>query len=157
MIWFHDKGVFAVTVTDDHRALFDLDPDAIRCPYPAFARLRDEEPVRFIEETGVYLVTRYRDVVSVVRDFETFSSRMPTGPHAVTELVRLLGELAAESEEMRELLEDTRMGGRIPVLLGAGRKVMAGCDTRVKLVERPSKLELPGHRLLTYDVVKAPA
>jgi dihydrofolate reductase len=44
--------------------------------------------------------------------------------------------------------------GVIPVMLGAGRKVMAGCDQRVKLVERPSKLALPGHRLLTYDVVK---
>ena len=40
------------------------------------------------------------------------------------------------------------------IMLGAGRKVMAGCDKRIKLVERPSKLELPGHRLVTYDVVK---
>jgi dihydrofolate reductase len=51
-------------------------------------------------------------------------------------------------------LVDTVELGVIPVLLGAGRKVMAGCDKRVKLVERPSKLELPGHRLVTYDVVK---
>ena len=42
----------------------------------------------------------------------------------------------------------------IPVLLGAGRKVMAGSDKRVKLIERPTTLELPGTRLLTYDVVK---
>ena len=54
-------------------------------------------------------------------------------------------------------LVDTVEIGLIPVLLGAGRKVMAGCDTRVKLIERPSTLELPGHRLLTYDVVKAAA
>jgi dihydrofolate reductase len=51
-------------------------------------------------------------------------------------------------------LVDTVELGIIPVLLGAGRKVMAGCDRRVKLVERPSKLELPGHRLVTYEVVK---
>jgi dihydrofolate reductase len=51
-------------------------------------------------------------------------------------------------------LVDTVELGVIPVLLGAGRKVMAACDKRVKLVERPSKLELPGHRLVTYDVVK---
>jgi cytochrome P450 len=108
-----------VTVTDDHRALFDLDPDAIRCPYPAFARLRREEPVRYIEETGVYLITRYKDVLQVVRDPETFSSKMPTGPHAVTELARIVGELAAESDELRTMLEQTRMGGRVPVLLGA--------------------------------------
>ncbi len=108
-----------MTVTDDYRALFDLDPDAIRCPYPAFAKLRAEAPVHFVEETGVYLVTRYADVMKVVRDPETFSSRMPTGPHAVIELQRIIGELAAESQEIRDLLADTRMGGRIPVLLGA--------------------------------------
>ncbi|HSC13602.1 MAG TPA: dihydrofolate reductase family protein [Gammaproteobacteria bacterium] len=51
-------------------------------------------------------------------------------------------------------LVDTVELAVFPVLLGAGRKVIAGCDTRVKLVERPSKLELPGHRLVTYDVVK---
>ena len=51
-------------------------------------------------------------------------------------------------------LVDTVELGIIPVMLGAGLKVMAGCDKRVKLVERPSKLELPGHRLVIYDVVR---
>jgi dihydrofolate reductase len=63
----------------------------------------------------------------------------------------LFGSLAAAG------LVDTVEIGVIPVLLGAGRKVMAGCDTRIKLIEQPSKLELPGHRLLTYDVVKSTA
>jgi hypothetical protein len=44
--------------------------------------------------------------------------------------------------------------GVIPALLGAARKVMAGCENRVELVERPSKPATPGHRLLTFDVVK---
>lgn len=60
----------------------------------------------------------------------------------------LFGSLAAAG------LVDTVEIGLIPVLLGAGRKVMAGCDQRVKLVPRPSDLELPGHTLLTYDVQK---
>jgi dihydrofolate reductase len=51
-------------------------------------------------------------------------------------------------------LVDTVEVGVIPVLLGAGRKVMAGCEQRVKLVPRPGGLELPGHTLLTYDVQK---
>ncbi|HEY3517991.1 MAG TPA: dihydrofolate reductase, partial [Gammaproteobacteria bacterium] len=63
----------------------------------------------------------------------------------------VFGSLAAAG------LVDTVEIGLVPVLLGTGRKVMAGCDARIKLVERPSKLELPGHRLLTYDVVKAAA
>ena len=44
---------------------------------------------------------------------------MPTGPHAVVELGRLLAELSEESEEIRGLLASSRMGGRVPVLLGA--------------------------------------
>ncbi|HEX7237080.1 MAG TPA: dihydrofolate reductase family protein [Gammaproteobacteria bacterium] len=60
----------------------------------------------------------------------------------------VFGSLAAAG------LVDTVEVGVIPVLLGGGRKVMAGCNARVKLIERPSKLELQGHRLLTYDVVK---
>ena len=63
----------------------------------------------------------------------------------------VFGSLAAAG------LVDTVEIGVIPVLLGVGRKVMAGCDKRIKLVERPSKLELPGHRLVTYDVVKSAA
>ena len=63
----------------------------------------------------------------------------------------LFGSLAAAG------LVDTVEVGVIPVLLGAGRKVMAGCDRRIKLVPRPTDLTLPGHTLLTYDVQKAKA
>ena len=58
----------------------------------------------------------------------------------------LFGSLAAAG------LVDTVEVGIIPVLLGAGRKVMAGCNERIKLVPRPTELELPGHTLLVYDV-----
>jgi dihydrofolate reductase len=58
----------------------------------------------------------------------------------------LFGSLAAAG------LVDTVEVGIIPVLLGAGRKVMSGCDERIKLVPRPSELELSGHTLLVYDV-----
>jgi dihydrofolate reductase len=63
----------------------------------------------------------------------------------------LFGSLAAAG------LVDTVEVGVIPVLLGAGRKVMAGCDRRVKLAPRPTDLELPGHTLLVYDVLKPAA
>ena len=52
-------------------------------------------------------------------------------------------------------LVDTVEIGLIPVLLGGGRKVMDGCSKRVKLVQRPAALELPGHLLLNFDVVRA--
>ena len=108
-----------MTVTDDYRALFDLDPEAIRCPYPAFAKLRAEGPIQYVEETGVYLVSRYADVMQIVRNPEVFSSRMPTGPHAVTELMRIIGELMAEDAGIAALAASGRMVGNSPVLLGA--------------------------------------
>ncbi|RPI62546.1 MAG: dihydrofolate reductase [Lysobacterales bacterium] len=52
-------------------------------------------------------------------------------------------------------LVDTVEIGVIPVLLGAGRKVMAGCSRRVKLVPRAPEIQLPGHTLLVYDVQKS--
>jgi dihydrofolate reductase len=58
----------------------------------------------------------------------------------------LFGSLAAAG------LVDTVEVGVIPVLLGDGRKLMAGCDRHIKLVERPAPLALPGHTLLAFDV-----
>ena len=52
-------------------------------------------------------------------------------------------------------LVDTVEVGVVPVLLVSGRKVMAGCKRRIKLVPRASDLELPGHTLLIYEVRKA--
>jgi len=135
-----------MTVTDDYRRLFDLEPDAIACPFPAFARLREEAPVQYVEETGVYLVTRYDDILSIVRNPEVFSSKLPTGPHAVAELGRLLGELRAEDPEIAELLDNDLMAGRQAVLLQADppdhtRQRMlvnrAFSPARVKTLEEP--------------------
>ncbi len=63
----------------------------------------------------------------------------------------LFGSLAAAG------LVDTVEVGIIPVLLGAGRKLMAGCDQRIKLAEKPAPLALPGHTLLAFDVRKEAA
>ncbi len=44
-------------------------------PYPAYRRLRDEDPVHWSEAWGAWLITRYDDVVATLRDHERFSSR----------------------------------------------------------------------------------
>lgn len=45
-------------------------------PYPAYARLRRDEPVKYVELPLApgYLVTRHEDVLSVLRDSSTYSS-----------------------------------------------------------------------------------
>ncbi len=47
-------------------------PELIECPYPAFDRLREEQPVRFDPETGTYQLFRHEDIMFVLRHGEIF-------------------------------------------------------------------------------------
>jgi cytochrome P450 len=55
-----------------------LAPAQLADPYPVYARARDEQPVLWSEPLGVWVVTRYDDVVAVLRDGATFSSAHAT-------------------------------------------------------------------------------
>jgi cytochrome P450 len=50
-------------------------PDWRDDPYPVYRRLRDEAPVHFSPANGIYSVTRYDDVMHVLKTPEVFSSR----------------------------------------------------------------------------------
>ena len=63
-----------------HAALMDLDADALRCPFPHYAAIREESPLYFVPELRSYMVTRYEDIVQVLTNPLIFSSLMPTGP-----------------------------------------------------------------------------
>lgn len=102
----------------DLAGLLDLDPQAIACPHLVFRELRDAGPVHYIEETGCYAVTRYDDILEVVRDPARFSSRMPTGPHAGAYFRRRVEEAAASSPEMAALV-GRAFGRSSAVLLSA--------------------------------------
>ncbi|GAA0971839.1 hypothetical protein GCM10009555_023780 [Acrocarpospora macrocephala] len=52
-----------------------LSPEQLADPYPLYARLRREAPVFYAEAHGLWVVSRYEDVLAVVRDTETFSSQ----------------------------------------------------------------------------------
>jgi len=49
-------------------------PDVLEDPYPYFAQLRAEAPVVHIEAHDLWMITRYDDLLSAVRDTATFSS-----------------------------------------------------------------------------------
>lgn len=54
----------------------DFDPFALRDdPYPTYRRLRDEAPVHHAPARRIHSVTRYDDVMEVLKTPETFSSR----------------------------------------------------------------------------------
>ena len=97
---------------DVHR-LFALDPEALRCPYPFFDRLREEQPVVFVPEIECFLVSRYDDIVHVNRHPELFSSIMPTGPVLARQQVETLQALLAEEPELAERLTRLRRGTRV--------------------------------------------
>ena len=49
-------------------------PEVVANPYPYFEQLREEDPVHWNEKYGVWVLTRYDDVVWVTRHHEQFSS-----------------------------------------------------------------------------------
>ena len=42
-----------------------LDPETQECPYPSYAALRDEAPVYYMPSVGMYVVSRYEDIVEI--------------------------------------------------------------------------------------------
>ena len=56
-------------------AVFDLYSTEIDAdPFPAYQRLRDEHPCYWIEEAGLWILSRYDDVSHAAQDWQTFSS-----------------------------------------------------------------------------------
>ena len=56
-----------------------LDPSVLADPYPLFDRLRAEDPVHWDPFLHAWVVTRYTDVVTVLRDFS--AHRTPSPEH----------------------------------------------------------------------------
>lgn len=81
--------------------LADLDLFANGAPWSVFETLRTQSPVHWNEEekpnSGFYSVTRYHDIVKILRDPETFTSERFTN----------LEEVDAEQEEARRSLLET--------------------------------------------------
>lgn len=68
------------------RGDMDFDPrDAgfVADPYPSYARLREKDPVHFVESMGVWWVTRYDDVREILQDHRRFGKELPEGSAAV--------------------------------------------------------------------------
>ena len=49
---------------------------ARRDPYPTYERLRDEDPVHYVEQRGCWVLSRFADVAAATCDTETFSSAL---------------------------------------------------------------------------------
>jgi cytochrome P450 len=72
---FSEGGL--ISVDHDMRPFDPLDPAILECPHAEYAKLRAREPVHYVESHETYFVTRHDLVAQVVRDTETFSSKVP--------------------------------------------------------------------------------
>jgi len=79
--------------------------DVQQCPFPYYARMRAEQPVFHDPRTGMWLITRYEDVLEAVRQPEVFSSRFG-GPSSRPdrELADRLREIQATGYESKATL-----------------------------------------------------
>lgn len=101
----------------DVRSPFSLDPNALRCPYPYFDAVRNEQPVVYVPEIECWLITRYADIVHVARHPDVFSSITPTGPILARQQQESVAALLADEPELAAKLK--RLRGGVRVLLSA--------------------------------------
>ncbi|GAA0608839.1 cytochrome P450 [Sporichthya brevicatena] len=101
----------------DLTRLIANDPGLVRCPWPLYDVLRTEAPVTFDETLKAFVVTRYADVIEVLKDTATFSSAMASGPSSVTGLAKQLIADPATPERLRAQAERRLKLAESPVLL----------------------------------------
>lgn len=78
----------------------DLEGD----PYPIYKRLRDEEPVSWVESVGLWLVTRWDDVMYVDKTPELFTAETEPSTLNRTFGKNLLGSEGAYHQRIRSII-----------------------------------------------------
>jgi cytochrome P450 len=101
----------------DLTRLIAREPELVRCPWPLYDVLRDQAPVVFNDALNGFVVTRYEDVIEVLKDTATYSSASASGPSSVTGLAKQLIADPATPDRLRAQAE-RRLGlAESPVLL----------------------------------------
>ena len=122
-----------------------IDPAISAHPNAFYRALRTEDPVHYDEKLGMWLVSRYKDIVALLRDPETFSDKHGYEAQYAS----------GYFEEFREILE-REGGGFFPDVIKSDppehtrvRKLMDGVFTahRVKTLE-------PGITCIIVDLVE---
>ncbi|WP_419842709.1 cytochrome P450 [Candidatus Poriferisodalis sp.] len=72
-----------------------FDPAIQQCPHAYYAKMQHEAPVfeTAMGDAPLYLITRYEDIVEVVRDTDTFSSEFDTSGYISSELAERMAQL----------------------------------------------------------------
>jgi cytochrome P450 len=109
--------------------------DLERDPYPSYARLREEEPVSWVESVGLWLVTRWDDVQEVVKNRDVFTAETDPSTLNRTFGKNLLGSEGAYHDRVRAIISPWfRMGaiGHFPaeVIAPIANEVIDGLAER---------------------------
>ena len=132
-----------------------VSPEVLECPYPYYERVREEAPVHQTP-LGFWAVSRYEDVLSVVRNPEMFSSLAQSNsfvtppPPEVIEIAKqgyprvntLLSNDPPSHTQFRNLVNKAFLPKRVAQLEDSIRKIANGLidafinDGKVDLVEQ---------------------
>jgi cytochrome P450 len=91
--------------------LIDRDQAALDCPYPIFDDLRAR--IVFSEHLGAWVATSYDDIMQIVRDTATWSSRSPISP---------VGHRARLAEAIAELASEPDLAGDLAAIMSNHRQ-----------------------------------
>src|SRR5712692_405202 len=87
--------------------------DLERDPYPIYRRLRDEEPVSWVEAVGLWLVTRWDDVTFVDVNPELFTAETEPSTLNRTFGKNLLGSEGSYHHRIRSIIEPAFRPGAV--------------------------------------------
>jgi cytochrome P450 len=76
-----------------------------RDPYPAYARLRADEPVSWVESVGLWLVTRWDDVSHVIKTPDVFTAETEPSTLNRTFGKNLLGSEGPYHQRIRSIIQ----------------------------------------------------
>jgi cytochrome P450 len=76
-----------------------------RDPYPAYARLRADEPVSWVESVGLWLVTRWDDVNHVIKSPDVFTAETEPSTLNRTFGKNLLGSEGGYHQRIRSIIQ----------------------------------------------------
>jgi cytochrome P450 len=123
-----------------------LDPDILANPYPLFHRLRSEDPVHWDPFLHAWVVTRYKDVVTVLHHYS--AARTPTpeqltdmglaslNPIAHVMVKQMLFLDAPAHTRLRSLASHAFTPGRVEVLRGHIRDIANSLLDKVQAAGR---------------------
>jgi cytochrome P450 len=139
----------------DLTRLVEGDQALLRCPFPLYEVLRSVAPVTRNERLNAFVVSRYAEVIEVLRDTARFSSAMASGASSVTGLARQIvadpaspPRLVAQAERRLKLAESPVLLFTDPPLHRRQRALVAAAFSpkRVKQLE-------PDVRRLTGELI----